>query len=310
MTEENSKYIKLEEIVALSQKQGFCVVGATKIEKVENDFLDSWLDKGYNASMKYMENYIELRKNPSLLVPYAKTILCFLMSYNDERVDNEHIFKIASYAQRKDYHFVMKEKLRNIISSLQEKYTDLQAIAFVDSAPVLERYWAEKCGLGWKGKNSLLVNKEYGSKVFIGEIFCNITTDYFEEQIINRCGTCTRCIDICPNGAITKTGEIDSKRCISYQTIENKQEIPYTFDTKNYIYGCDLCIEVCPWNKKAKKVDNQDIETKELMNDVLNKISENELDRTDFNKLKKVTPLSRIKYDKLISNVENVKKRL
>ena len=310
MTEENYKYIKLEEIVALSQKQGFCAVGATKIEKVENDFLDSWLDKGYNASMKYMENYIELRKNPSLLVPYAKTILCFLMSYNDERVDNEHIFKIASYAQRKDYHFVMKEKLRNIISSLQEKYTDLQAIAFVDSAPVLERYWAEKCGLGWKGKNSLLVNKEYGSKVFIGEIFCNITTDYFEEQIINRCGTCTRCIDICPNGAITKTGEIDSKRCISYQTIENKQEIPYTFDTKNYIYGCDLCIEVCPWNKKAKKVDNQDIETKELMNDVLNKISENELDRTDFNKLKKVTPLSRIKYDKLISNVENVKKRL
>ncbi|MBQ9254197.1 MAG: tRNA epoxyqueuosine(34) reductase QueG [Bacteroidales bacterium] len=310
MTEENSKYIKLEEIVALSQKQGFCAVGATKIEKVENDFLDSWLDKGYNASMKYMENYIELRKNPSLLVPYAKTILCFLMSYNDERVDNEHIFKIASYAQRKDYHFVMKEKLRNIISSLQEKYTDLQAIAFVDSAPVLERYWAEKCGLGWKGKNSLLVNKEYGSKVFIGEIFCDITTDYFEEQIVNRCGTCTRCIDICPNGAITKTGEIDSKRCISYQTIENKQEIPYTFDTKNYIYGCDLCIEVCPWNKKAKKVDNQDIETKELMNDVLNKISENELDRTDFNKLKKVTPLSRIKYDKLISNVENVKKRL
>lgn len=297
-------FINFDKIRELAFEQGFCDVGATELDKVEGDFFEQWLAKGYNASMQYMENYLDLRKDPRLLSPNSCTMFCFLMSYNDERVDNNSQYKIASYAQRKDYHYTIKEKLRNIISKIEENIPSLQAIAFVDSAPILERYWAEKCGLGWKGKNSLLVTKEFGSKVFIGEILCNISTNYPKRTINNHCGTCTRCIDSCPNHAIKENKEIDCNLCISYQTIENKEPIPNSFNTNNYIYGCDLCLEACPWNKKAKKIPNQDTEVKELVCTTLEKIEQNKFEKGDFNKLKKQSPINRIKYEKLLSNIQ------
>lgn len=307
MENNREEYISFETIRTLALEQDFCDVGAAKVKDVDISFLNTWLEKGFHASMSYMENNKDLRQNPNLLVPYAKTIICFLLSYNDERADTNSNLKIASYAQRKDYHYVIKGKLNNIISTLKSLNPNIEAIAFTDSAPVLERYWAEQCDLGWKGKNSLLVTKNYGSKVFIGEMLCNFSTDYATQQEQQHCGSCTRCIDACPNKAISSNGEIDCNRCISYQTIENKGTIPNNIDTKNYIYGCDLCLEACPWNNKAIKTVSQDLEVKELIADVLKKIQNNTFEKSDFNKLKKLSPINRIKFEKFLDNIQHAK---
>lgn len=296
-------YLPKEEIKELAFKEGFCDFGAVQVKEVESDFLKQWLENSFHASMSYMENYQDIRQNPALLIDDAKTIVSFLYSYNDERVDKNSLFKIAHYAQRKDYHYVLKQKLNNIITELQTKYPDFTARAFVDSAPILERYWAERCGLGWIGKSSLLINKDYGSKVFIGEIVCNYETDYNKEKVNSLCGPCTLCLKSCPNNAITQDGIFNSKRCISYQTIENKENIPDGFETKGYIYGCDICLEVCPWNKKAKKVEQQDTETKLLIQEVLNKAEQGTLEKIDFKHLAKLSPINRIKYEKFLSNI-------
>ena len=296
-------YLSREEIKELALQEGFCESGAVQIKEVENDFLRQWLEKQFHASMSYMENYQEIRQNPALLIENAKTIISFLYSYNDERVDKDSVFKIAHYVQRKDYHYVLKQKLNNIIAELQKKYSDFSARAFVDSAPILERYWAEQCGLGWIGKSSLLINKDYGSKVFIGEIVCNYETDYNKEKVENLCGQCTLCLKSCPNNAITQDNGFDSKRCISYQTIENKENISEGFETKGYIYGCDICLEVCPWNKKAKKVEQQDMETKLLVQEVLKKAEQKTLEKKDFKRLAKLSPINRVKYEKFLSNI-------
>ncbi len=302
-------YLPKKEIEELACLEGFCGTGAVEIKEVESDFLSQWLGKHFHASMSYMENYQEIRKNPALLTEDAQTVVSFLYSYNDERADKDSSFKIAHYAQRKDYHYVLKQKLNAIILKLQTKYPDFKARAFVDSAPVLERYWAEKCGLGWIGRSSLLINKDYGSKVFIGEIVCNYETDYNHKEAENLCRQCTLCLKSCPNNAITQEDVFNSRKCISYQTIENKENIPEGFETKGYIYGCDICLEVCPWNKQAKKAEEQDQETKLLIKEVLNKIEQGVLEKKDFKQLAKLSPLNRIKYEKFLDNINKAAAR-
>ncbi len=307
-------YIPINIIKKLAKEEGFCDCGAAKCEKLDLSSFKDWLAKGYNASMSYLENYFDKRENPELLFENTKTIFCFLMSYND--ISNENIndsnvannkLKIASYAQRRDYHYVIKQKLNNIIVKLQMQFPNLQAKAFVDTAPIRERDWAIKCGLGWKGKNSLLVTKEFGNKVFIGEILCDYESDYSTETK-NLCGKCEKCLTSCPNNAILTDGTIDANLCISYQTIENKGDIPLNIDLQNYIYGCDICLEACIWNTKAEKVPIQDIDVKELVCSMLGKIENNEDFKVEFQKLKKLSPMDRIKYQKLRSNIEHNKK--
>lgn len=302
-------YIPLNIIKDLAYKEGFCDCGAAKCEKLDLSSFKDWLAKGYHASMSYLENYFDKRENPALLVENTQSVFCFLMSYNDGTADTDKTFKIASYAQRKDYHYTVKQKLNNIITQLQEQFPNLQARAFVDSAPVKERDWAVKCGLGWKGKNSLLVTKKFGNKVFIGEILANCTSDYSHE-ISNACGSCNKCLTSCPNGAIMENGNINANLCISYQTIENKQEIPENINLRNYIYGCDICLNACIWNNKAKKNEPQDSEVRSLVCSMLDKIERNEDFKSDFQKLRKLSPMNRIKYQKLLANVSLAKKQL
>jgi len=303
-------YIPFRIIKEFAKQEGFCQSGATKVSSVEGNFLHTWLKKGMQASMSYMENYADKRQNPSLLVDNSKSIICFLYSYNDERIDKDSPIKIAHYAQRKDYHYTLKEKLYNIITKIRENYTDFQARAFVDSAPVLERSWAHKCGLGWIGRSSLLINKDYGSKVFICEIVCNYTTDYNTKEVKNLCGNCNLCLRSCPNNAIGQNNFFDANKCISYQTIENKNDIPSDFDTGGYIYGCDICLEICPWNIRAKKVCNLDLDTKKVLTTVIEKIHQGTLQKKDFKLLGKLSPINRVKYEKFLNNIAHCKTNL
>lgn len=298
------EYIPIETIKELAFKEGFCDVGAAKIEKVDVSFYRSWLSKGYNASMNYLSNKdnLLLREDPRLLLEKAQTIFCFLMPYNDEDVLANSPYKIASYAQRKDYHFVIKSKLRNIIAQIKETIPNFQAVAFVDSAPLLECFWAVRCGLGWKGKNSLLTTKDFGNKVFISEILACCSSDYSVEQK-NHCGSCRVCIEACPNKAIKDNCQIDANLCTSYQTIENKNCINANIDTQHFIYGCDICLTSCIWNKKARKIATEDKDIKQLLCQIVKKVENNSLTKEDFNKLKKQTSISRIKYEKFLSNI-------
>ncbi len=305
-------YISFDIVRKLAEKEGFASCGATKSQQLDPTVFKHWLDKGYNASMSYLENNFDKRQMPELLFKDTKTIFCFLWSYNDENITEGHPFKIASYAQRKDYHYVIKQKLNNIISILQTQFNDFSARAFVDSAPIKEIEWAIRCGLGWRGKNSLLVNKQFGNKVFIGEILCNYTSDYYKEDNKNKkdyCGSCNKCLNSCPNKAILPNRNIDANLCISYQTIENKESIPENINLNNYIYGCDICLNACIWNKKAKRIDRQDMEVKDLINSILSKIERNEDFKEQWQKLKKLSPMGRVKYQKFLSNIELVKKQ-
>lgn len=298
-------YIPFSLIQQLGKEEGFCQMGAVALSEIKENFFDTWLQKGMHASMSYMESYKDKRQNPAMLVEKAKTMICFLYSYNDDRADANSPLKIAHYAQRKDYHYVIKEKLCNIIAKLQLQHKDFLARAFVDTAPIMERYWAKKCGLGWIGKSSLFINQQYGSKIFLGEIICNYITDYNTREAKNMCANCSLCLNFCPNKAIGENKFFDAMKCISYQTIENKDKIPNDFKTMGYIYGCDICLEICPWNKKALKVPNQDIETKQLIKTILDKISQSTLEKKDFKNLSKLSPINRIKYEKFLDNISH-----
>ncbi|MBR1626407.1 MAG: tRNA epoxyqueuosine(34) reductase QueG [Bacteroidales bacterium] len=301
-------YIPLHIVKELAEKEGFCNCGAAKCEKLDLTSFKQWLERGYHASMSYLERNFDKRENPGLLFEDTKTIFCFLMSYNDDDNSEYHEYKIASYALRRDYHHVMKQKLNNIIIQLQAKFPDLQARPFVDSAPVKEREWAIKCGLGWKGKNSLLVTKNFGNKVFIGEILCNCESDYATEAG-SMCGNCNKCLTSCPNNAILPDGSINANLCISYQTIENKENIPDNIRLHNYIYGCDICLNACIWNNKAMKTEMQDSDVKNIAFHMLDKIENDEDFEEEFRKLRKMTPMDRIKYSKLVSNVNLAKRQ-
>ncbi len=241
----------------MAKNHGFDFCGISKAEFLEEEAprLESWLKKGAHGKMSYMENHFDKRLDPTKLVPGAKSVVSLLYNYYPE-TDLAKTYpnqsKIAKYAYGKDYHFVIKDKLKTLLLDLQKEIGEIQGRVFVDSAPVMERQWAEKSGLGWTGKNTLLITKNQGSFFFLAELIIDLELEA-DGPIKDYCGTCTRCVDACPTDAITPY-EVDASKCISYLTIELKEGIPEEFKGKmeNWAFGCDICQDVCPWNRFSK----------------------------------------------------------
>jgi epoxyqueuosine reductase len=239
-----------------ARELGFQYCGISRAEKLqkEQEQLELWLHQGMHGQMSYMANNFDKRLDPTQLVPGAKSVVSLLYNYYPEQdLAANDSYKIAKYAYGEDYHFVIKDKLKNFLKLLQAEIGEIDGRVFVDSAPVMERQWAERAGLGWLGKNSLLLNRNMGSFFFIAELIVDLEMEY-DDPIGSYCGTCTRCIDACPTGAIPEAGVVDGSRCISYLTIELKEAIPNSFSGQmdGWIFGCDICQDVCPWNKFAQ----------------------------------------------------------
>lgn len=247
----NTYFIKQK---ALELGFSFCGISKAEFLQEEAPLLEQWLKRGYQGKMSYLDNYFDKRLDPTLLIPGAKSVISLLYNYFPEQdLAKEGEFKIAKYAYGEDYHFVIKDKLKTFLMDIQREIGNVQGRAFVDSAPVMERAWAKKGGLGWIGKNSLLLNKQMGSFFFIAELIIDLELEY-DGAAKDYCGTCTACIDACPTDAITEPYVVDGSKCISYFTIELKEEIPSDVKGKfeNWIFGCDICQDVCPWNSFAK----------------------------------------------------------
>jgi epoxyqueuosine reductase len=232
----------------------FCGIAKAEFLKDEAPRLEEWLKRGYQGKMSYLENHFDKRLDPTLLVPGAKSVISLLYNYYPKKDFNEAAdLKIAKYAYGEDYHHVIKEKLKLFLQKIQDEIGEVAGRVFVDSAPVHERAWAQKAGLGWTGKNSLLLNRSMGSFFFLAELIVDLELEY-DNPAKDYCGTCTACMDACPTDAITEPYVVDGSKCISYFTIELKEEIPQDVKGKfeNWIFGCDICQDVCPWNRFSK----------------------------------------------------------
>ena len=246
-----TQFIKQE-----AKRLGFLDCGIAKAEFLENEAprLENWLQKGFHGEMQYMENHFDKRLDPRLLVDDAKSVISLSYNYFPEKTQNPDSYNISKYAYGEDYHHVIKGKLRELLQSIQNEIGEVSGRCFVDSAPVLERAWAEKAGLGFNGKHSLLIQKQQGSFFFLAELIIDIELEYDLPTTTNHCGTCTKCIDACPTEAILPNNTVDGSKCISYLTIELKDNVPNQFKDKmdNWMFGCDICQDVCPWNRFSK----------------------------------------------------------
>jgi epoxyqueuosine reductase len=303
-----NRYIDFNTIKSLALESGFQDCGAIEVGKLDISFFNKWINAGYNADMQYLNKYVSIRENPELLLENSKSIISFIVSYNIE--NNEYNrFKFASFSLFYDYHKAIKEALYRLIYCIQAIYPNFKATPFVDSAPILEKSIANKAGLGWIGKNSLLINKEYGSRILIGEILTNFTTDYTDNNSIeDLCKECNICAKSCPNSAILNNKTINSALCNSYQTIENKNNISSNINLNNYIFGCDICLKACPWNKKESKT-SKILTINPNMQILEERINKGLIDKIDFNKAKKNSALSRVKFSKLIDNINYANKK-
>lgn len=230
----------------------FCGISKAEFLEEEAPRLEAWLKKGMHGEMRYMENHFDKRLDPRVLVDGAKSVISLgLNYYSDHQQHDPQAPKISKYAYGADYHSVIKDKLKQLLEVINEKIGEVHGRAFVDSAPVLDKAWAKKAGLGWMGKNTNLINTKSGSFFFLAELIVDIDLEYDVSPTADHCGTCTRCIDACPTEAIVAPYVVDGSRCISYLTIELKNEIPQQFKGKmdNWMFGCDVCQDVCPWNK-------------------------------------------------------------
>lgn len=250
----HSKTKHSELIRSLSRKYGFEACGISEAGLLEQEAgrLETWLKNGYHGKMKYMENHFDLRVDPRVLVPGAKTVVSLLFNYCPQQEQEAETYHIARYAYGEDYHEVLRAKLKNMLEDIRSAVGDVDARVFVDSGPVLERAWAEKSGLGWIGRHGLLIRKGSGSFYFIAEIILDLECEP-DGPVQDYCGTCTRCVDACPTEAILPDKTLNASRCISYLTIELKDAIPAEFAGKmqDWVFGCDICQEVCPWNRFA-----------------------------------------------------------
>ncbi|CAM2753058.1 epoxyqueuosine reductase [Flavobacterium psychrophilum DSM 3660] len=230
-----------------------CGISKAGFLEAEAPRLENWLNKQMNGQMSYMENHFDKRLNPTLLVDDAKSVISLLLNYYPSEIQNTNSYKISKYAYGQDYHFVIKEKLAALLHFIQTEIGEVSGRAFVDSAPVLDKAWAAKSGLGWIGKNSNLLTKQVGSFYFIAELIIDLDLEY-DNPTTDHCGSCTACIDACPTDAIVAPYIVDGSKCISYFTIELKENIPTEMKGKfnDWAFGCDVCQDVCPWNKFSK----------------------------------------------------------
>ena len=245
-----SKKIKAE-----ARRLGFLSCGISEAAFLEEEAprLERWLKQGMHGEMSYMEDYFDKRLDPRKLVPGARSVISLLYNYFPSQQPREDTYKVSKYAYGEDYHFVIKRKLKELMAFIQEAVGEVHGRAFVDSAPVLDRAWAARSGLGWIGKHSNLLTKEVGSFYFIAELILDLDLET-DAPTTDHCGTCTACLDACPTGAIVQPYVVDGSRCISYFTIELKNEIPASMkgQFENWIFGCDICQDVCPWNRFSR----------------------------------------------------------
>lgn len=251
----NSKQKHTEVIKKKAHELGFSFCGISEATFLEEEAprLESWLKNGFHGEMAYMENHFDKRLDPRLLVDGAKSVVSLLLNYYPSEFQNENSYKISKYAYGEDYHFVIKDKLKELMHHIHEEIGEVDGRVFVDSAPVLDKAWAAKSGLGWVGKNNNLINKGNGSFFFVAELIIDLELEY-DSATTNHCGTCTACIDACPTQAIESPYIVNGSKCISYLTIELKDEIPNQFKNQldDWMYGCDVCQDVCPWNRFSK----------------------------------------------------------
>lgn len=287
---------------------GFDYCGIAKTEKLDEDAkrLELWLNKGFNGSMNYMENHFDLRIDPSKLVPGARSVITLLLNYFPSQQQKEEVPQISKYAYGKDYHEVIKEKLTIFLQTLKDNIGEIHGRGFTDSAPVLERSWAVKTGLGWVGKNGNLITKNNGSFFFIATLITDLELEADDPFTKDFCGSCTKCIDNCPTEAILPGKVIDGSKCISYFTIELKEMlIPDKMKGKfeNKLFGCDICQDVCPWNRFSKPTNESEFTP---LNEVLN-FSKNdweELTEESFKIIFRKSPLKRSKYNGIKRNLK------
>ena len=289
---------------------GFDLVGISPVDYFpENQFYKEWLSKGFSGEMKYMERNPQKREDLKHILPDARSVISCALNYNTDHpysVDEKDKSKgwISRYAWGEDYHDTIKDKLQALMDYMSsESSHEVKSKLYVDTGPVLERVYGKYAGIGWVGKNTCLINQEIGSWIFIGEIITDLELDY-DAQAPDRCGTCTRCIDACPTGAIVEPYVLDSRLCISYLTIEIKDKIPLELreGIQNNVYGCDICQDVCPWNKRAHTTDKPGFEPREdLYNPDLSYLSK--LSVEEFRKLFKGSPIKRTKRRGLLRNV-------
>ena len=251
----NNKYKYAQLIKSEAKRLGFLSCGISKAGFLEKEAprLESWLNKKNHGQMLYMENHFDKRLDPTLLVDDAKSVVSLLLNYYPSEVQNSDSYKISKYAYGADYHYVIKEKLKELLFTVQSQIGDVSGRAFVDSAPVLDKAWAAKSGLGWIGKNSNLLTQKVGSFYFIAELIIDLELEY-DMATTDHCGSCTACIDSCPTEAIVSPYVVDGSKCISYFTIELKDNIPFEMRGKldDWAFGCDVCQDVCPWNRFSK----------------------------------------------------------
>ncbi|WP_067033598.1 tRNA epoxyqueuosine(34) reductase QueG [Allomuricauda sp. CP2A] len=238
-----------------AKRLGFLSCGISKAQFLEEEAprLEKWLNQNRHGEMQYMENHFDKRLDPTKLVDGAKSVVSLLLNYYPSEQQNPDSYKISKYAYGMDYHFVIKDKLKSLLHFIQEEIGEVYGRAFVDSAPVLDKAWAAKSGLGWMGKHSNLLTQQVGSFYFIAELILDLDLEY-DAPVTDHCGTCTACIDACPTEAIVEPYVVDGSKCISYFTIELKNEIPTEFHGKfdEWMFGCDVCQDVCPWNRFSK----------------------------------------------------------
>ncbi len=296
-------------IRALAFDQGFEEVGFSLSRYLEEEAprLEDWLNQGYHGKMGYMENWFDLRLDPSKLVEGAKSVITFIQNYSPSELQRGDSYKIARYAYGEDYHFVIKRKLKTIAKEIEEDIGEFTWRAFVDSGPVLDRVWAKNSGLGWIGKNSLLLNKDRGSYFFIGHLITDLELGQ-DPVVSDHCGTCTACIDACPTDAIVEPYKVDGSKCISYFTIELKESIPNEFkgNYQDWIFGCDICQEVCPWISKSKPHDESSFEPKGDWIGYTKEDWEN-LSEQDFSSQFKKAALMRAGFSGVKKNIEFLK---
>lgn len=294
-----------------AEKFGFQSCGISKAEFLEEEAprLEAWLNKGYHGEMKYMENHFDKRLNPALLVDGAKSVISLSYNYFPKvKIDEINNFKISKYAYGEDYHEVIKDILKEMVAELQEEIGEFGFRVFVDSAPVLEKAWARKSGLGWVGKNANLITKKHGSFYFLAEIICDLELEY-DLAVTDHCGSCRACIDACPTQAIVSDRIVDGSKCISYATIELKNEIPDYFNGKmdDWMFGCDVCQDVCPWNRfSAPTLQEKFAPNFQKLN--FRKNEWKELTQELFSEVFKKSAVKRTKFSGLMRNISFLSK--
>ena len=295
-------------VKSTAKELGFDYCGIAKAQKLNEDAvrLETWLRRGFHGSMQYMEKYFDLRVDPTLLVPGAKSVITLMLNYFPSQQQKNTAPKISKYAFGKDYHEVIKSKLNNLLFILQEKVGEIHGRGFVDSAPVLERTWAQRSGLGWIGRNGNLITKQQGSFFFIATLITDLELLYDDPFVKDYCGSCRRCIDACPTNAILDNKVINGSRCISYFTIELKDMlIPDEMKGKfqNWMFGCDICQDVCPWNRFSKPAAEAAFTPVPEILNLSTKEWENITEET-FKNIFKESPLKRAKFKGIQRNLK------